>query len=53
MVTFRRVPRAITPSRALGSPVVDAQLRDLAVLATIALLFVLTLNVMALTRRRP
>jgi hypothetical protein len=30
----------------------DAQLRDLAILATLALLFVLTLNILALTRRR-
>lgn len=54
IVAVRRVPREPTRSVVpVGRFVVDAQLRDLAIIATIVLLFVLTLNVLALTRRRP
>jgi hypothetical protein len=45
-------PARHTLSRAPGRPMMDAQLRDLAILATLALLFVLTLNILAITRRR-
>ena len=44
-----RVPREPPAERARGTDPVEAQLRDLAVLAAIVLLFVLTLQVLWLT----
>jgi hypothetical protein len=46
-----RVPRAISSDRA-REPNVDPQLRDLAVLAVIGLLFLAVVQVLALARRR-
>jgi len=54
-IRLHRVPREDScNSVPVGDPLVEAQLRDVAVLAMIALLFVLTLQVLWLTgdRRR-